>query len=100
MGHGRGISGIARFAASLFGFSIRIGELRLAVGEINHDSGWMTVHHRLLVRAVVHLQNPYLGVLAYDRVVFRINLGRILGRDYGGKTNAQHNTKNCEWSHW
>jgi hypothetical protein len=65
--------------------SIRKSEPRLGVGEKHRNPGWMAVHDRLLVRTVVHLQNPYLVVFAQYRVMFGINLGRILSREGWGR---------------
>src|SRR6266850_8010719 len=57
----------------------------------------MAVHDRLLVRAVVHFQNPYLIVLTHQRVMLGINLGRVLGRDDRDETKTQHRAIEREW---
>src|ERR1039458_6621831 len=57
----------------------------------------MAVHDRLLVRAVVHFQNPHLGVFAHYRVMLGINLDRILRREDRDETDAQHHTIKRQW---
>src|ERR1022692_4367667 len=57
----------------------------------------MAVHDRVLVRAVVHFQNPRLGVFAHYRVMLGINLDRILSREDRDETDAQHHTIKRQW---
>ena len=60
-------------------FPVRESELPLGVGEEHRNRGGMAVHDGLLVRAVVHFQNPYLIVFGHDCVMLGIGLDRILG---------------------
>src|SRR6266571_7081738 len=89
VGSARSVLCVACLEGKAFLFPVRIAELSLGVAEEHRNRGRMAVHDRLLVRTVVHLQNPYLVVFADYRVVLGINLGRVLGREDGGETEAQ-----------
>src|SRR5712692_476462 len=89
VGSARGVLCVACLEGKTFLFPVWIAELPLGVAEEHRNRGRMAVHDRLLMRAVVHLQNPYLVVFADYRVMLGINLGRVLGREDGGETEAQ-----------
>src|ERR1700674_2701124 len=84
---------IACFGAKGFCFPVRKGELPRAVGEEYRSRGGMAVHNRLLVRTIVHLENPHLSVFRDDRVMLRTTLDRILSRHDSRETEThQHHT--------
>src|SRR5208282_1544883 len=97
VGLGRAILRITCLDGKVFRFPVRIAELPVGVGEEHRNRGGMAVHDRLLVRAVVHLQNPHLGVFAHYRVMLGINFGRILRREDRDETEAQHRTIKRQW---
>src|ERR1700674_814917 len=100
VGNSRGVLRHACLQVKVFLFPAGKSESPLGLGEGHNNRGWMAVHDRLLVRAVVYLQNAYLGVFAHYRVMLGVSLDRVLGRDDWGETEAQrHSIKRYSHSH-